>query len=472
MVFIFKHTLRGRSLCFVLEIFSDVTPLDTKSDGTIFGGVPDWYQEPRSWLSLLSQFHQIHSSEESVGTSTGRVILFGTIPTTIPDTTPSVILPTTHIDTTLIPIVSPTIPPSPDYTPASPDYSPASYTEFDPSEDPSSDNIPPLPATSPFLSSTNDSSDSDIPDTPSSPTHGTPFTKTTLSTQSSLVASGALRRRVMVLAPRQPIPHGRPYRYHLNVPVHIMTARKRVGALPTHRLNVRHLVDYSSSDHFYSNDSLRYSSSKTSSDSFANALSYYASSRSSSDHSLPAPSSVHHNVYSPQSSIPQLEYAPTTYQHQQSEFSQPDSGLIVPVFQKGDDPIDAINHMMSFLTAVVTSRGDKLLMLLEQRENTLLEQVEATQGNNGLSSVTTAKGRVIFPTKIALMVNLSRNGSDALTEVHNPDNLAYDLINQSEQIMTSSEQSNDVNQTETKITSDSNIIPYSQYLSETQQETV
>ncbi|GJU36628.1 hypothetical protein Tco_1184982 [Tanacetum coccineum] len=67
-------------------------------------------------------------------------------------------------------------------------------------------------------------------------------------------------------------------------------------------------------------------------------------------------SSVHHNVYSPQSSIPQLEYAPTTYQHQQSEFSQPDSGLIILVFQKGDDPIDAINHMMSFLTAVVTSR--------------------------------------------------------------------------------------------------------------------
>ncbi|GJW46421.1 hypothetical protein Tco_0078067 [Tanacetum coccineum] len=32
------------------------------------------------------------------------------------------------------------------------------------------------------------------------------------------------------------------------------------------------------------------------------------------------------------------------------------SGLFVPVFQKGDDPIDAINHMMSFLTTVVTSR--------------------------------------------------------------------------------------------------------------------
>ncbi|GKD93742.1 hypothetical protein Tco_1373579, partial [Tanacetum coccineum] len=126
------------------------------------------------------------SSEESVGTSTGRLILFGTIPTTIPDTTP-------------IPTISPTIPPSPnytpaspDYTPASPDYSPASDTEFDLFEDPSSDHIPPLPATSPFLSSTDDSLDSDIPNIPPSPTHGTPFTKTTLSTQRSPTASASL----------------------------------------------------------------------------------------------------------------------------------------------------------------------------------------------------------------------------------------------------------------------------------------
>ncbi|GKA07789.1 retrovirus-related pol polyprotein from transposon TNT 1-94 [Tanacetum coccineum] len=61
-------------------------------------------------------------------------------------------------------------------------------------------------------------------------------------------------------------------------------------------------------------------------------------------------SSIHHNIYSPSSSIPQLEYPPQI--NQQSEFSQQDSGLIVLVFQKGDD---AINHMMSFLTAVVTS---------------------------------------------------------------------------------------------------------------------
>nr|GEU80363.1 hypothetical protein [Tanacetum cinerariifolium] len=65
-------------------------------------------------------------------------------------------------------------------------------------------------------------------------------------------------------------------------------------------------------------------------------------------------SSVNHNVYNASSLIPQIEYAPAV--HLQSEFFLPDTGLVVTVFQKGDDPIDAINHMMSFLTAVVTSR--------------------------------------------------------------------------------------------------------------------
>ncbi|GJU81881.1 putative reverse transcriptase domain-containing protein [Tanacetum coccineum] len=170
------------------------------------------------------------SSEDSVGTPARRVILFSTIPTIIPDTTLVITPPTTQTDTTLIPTEIPIIAP----------------------------NIPPLPAISPFLSSADDTTDSDTPDTPPSPTHGTPFTETTLSTQRSPTASGALRRRVMVLAPGQPIPH----------------------------------VDYYSSDHFSSDDSSSDSSSssslETSSDSPADALSDSASSCSSSDHSLPA----------------------------------------------------------------------------------------------------------------------------------------------------------------------------------------
>ncbi|GJT70951.1 RNA-directed DNA polymerase, eukaryota, reverse transcriptase zinc-binding domain protein [Tanacetum coccineum] len=225
-------------------------------------------------ISVIS----ISSDSSSMGTPVGRVILFGTIPITIPDTTLVIIPPTTQTDTTVIPtetpIIAPTIPPSPYYTPASPDYSPASDSESDPSKDPLLDHIPPLPATSPFLSSDDDTTNSDSPDTPLSPTHGTPFTEITSSTQRSPVIP---HRQVMILAPGQPISHGRPYRYHLNGLVHMMTARKRVGPLPTHRLVVRHSADHSSSD----------SSSEASSDFHSDASSNSSSRHSLSNHSSP-----------------------------------------------------------------------------------------------------------------------------------------------------------------------------------------
>ncbi|GJX70206.1 hypothetical protein Tco_0307377 [Tanacetum coccineum] len=220
----------------------------------------------------------LDSSEDSVGTPAQRVILFGTIPTTIPDTTPVITPPATRTDTPVIPIetpiIAPTIPPSPDYTPTSHNYSLASNSESDPYEDPSSDHIPPLPAISPFLSSDEETTDSDTPDTPQSPTHGTPFTKITASTQRSPIIP---RRRVMILSPGQPIPHGRPYRYHPNGPIHMMTTRKRVGPLPTHRLVVRHSADHSSSD----------SLSEASSDFHLDASSDSSSRHSLSDHSSP-----------------------------------------------------------------------------------------------------------------------------------------------------------------------------------------
>nr|GFC26613.1 hypothetical protein [Tanacetum cinerariifolium] len=79
---------------------------------------------------------------------------------------------------------------------------------------------------------------------------------------------------------------------------------------------------------------------------------------SSSTHSISYPvtdtlSLINHNAYMASSSTSQIDYAPMV--QQSSEYSPPEAGLVVPVFQKGDDPIDVINHMMSFLTAVVTS---------------------------------------------------------------------------------------------------------------------
>ncbi|GJS38772.1 hypothetical protein Tco_0563815 [Tanacetum coccineum] len=69
-------------------------------------------------------------------------------------------------------------------------------------------------------------------------------------------------------------------------------------------------------------------------------------------------STVHQDACPQPQSIPQIEYTVSTVNQQThlAEFPQIDSGLAVPVFKQGDDPIDAINKMMSFLSTVVTSR--------------------------------------------------------------------------------------------------------------------
>ncbi|GJS23901.1 hypothetical protein Tco_0452533 [Tanacetum coccineum] len=197
----------------------------------------------------------------------------------------------------------------------------------------------------------------------------------------------------------------------------------------------------------------------------------YSTHQSSTPFSITYPSndyqsSIHYNMYSPSSSIPQLEYPPSV--DQQSEFSLQESGLIVPVFQKGDDPINAINHIMSFLTAVVTSRYPTTNNQLGNSSN---PRQQATI-NNGRVTLQLIQERQTSVAVVALIANLSHYGLDALAEVHNPDNVNNNLINQVVQEMPSSEQSNVVNHSETKITSDSNIIPYSRYVIESRQETV
>nr|GEU42844.1 hypothetical protein [Tanacetum cinerariifolium] len=116
---------------------------------------------------------------------------------------------------------------------------------------------------------------------------------------------------------------------------------------------------------------------------------------------------VHHNVYSPQPSIPQLEYpSVVNLQPQQDEFPQLDSGLTIPVFKQGNDPIDALNHMMSFLSAVVTDHLDAY--------------------DFDCDELNTAK--------VGLMANLSYYGSDALTEyVHETQQAAIQNSNSSAQ---------------------------------------
>ncbi|GKC07619.1 hypothetical protein Tco_0999229 [Tanacetum coccineum] len=76
--------------------------------------------------------------------------------------------------------------------------------------------------------------------------------------------------------------------------------------------------------------------------------------------------------------------------------------------------------------------------------------------------------------KVALMANfitllfqMPRRGTQS-----NPDNVDNKMINQGVQVTPSSEQASVMNHSETEITSDSNIIPYSQYVIESQQSAV
>ncbi|GKD90859.1 hypothetical protein Tco_1366366, partial [Tanacetum coccineum] len=174
-----------------------------------------------------------------------------------------------------------------------------------------------------------------------------------------------------------------------------------------------------------------------------------------------------------------MEYALTV--NQQSEFPQLDSGLIVPVFQKGDNPIDAINHMASFLIAVVTSRYPTTNNQLRNSSNPR-QQATINDGSIVITHNATYQADdldaydsdcdELNTTKVALIENLSDYGSNALAKVYNPDNVDKNMINQAVQAMPSSEQQSVVNQSETKITNDRNIIPYSQYVIESQQAVV
>ncbi|GKE51658.1 hypothetical protein Tco_1486814, partial [Tanacetum coccineum] len=74
--------------------------------------------------------------------------------------------------------------------------------------------------------------------------------------------------------------------------------------------------------------------------------------------------------------------------------------------------------------------------------------------------------------KVALMVNFLIMVQMLSLRYHNPDNVDNNMINQGVQVIPSSEQKNVVYYSETEITSDSNIIPYSQYVTESQQAAV
>ncbi|GJU11757.1 retrovirus-related pol polyprotein from transposon TNT 1-94 [Tanacetum coccineum] len=200
----------------------------------------------------------------------------------------------------------------------------------------------------------------------------------------------------------------------------------------------------------------------------------------------------------------------------------------VPVFSPGDDPIACLNKAMAFLTAVDSSRFPTTNNQLKtssnprnqatiQDDRVTVQQVQGRQGQNysgttykgnatsSRGNTTSGQARVekamlaeaqeagqildeeqltedldtydsdcddLSSAQVVLMANISNYGSDVILDVPNSETYLNDMDNQSVHALQDFKQSPVMDFTDNEIFSDSNIIPYSQYLQETQQATV
>ncbi|GKB31749.1 hypothetical protein Tco_0871150 [Tanacetum coccineum] len=204
------------------------------------------------------------------------------------------------------------------------------------------------------------------------------------------------------------------------------------------------------------------------------------------------------------------------------------SGFVIPFFSPGDDPIACLNKTRPIFKMAGSQcnkfRGDKVkviqvlgirVMLLVLGETmqvnmpglliaTTIKVKDIWQGNSlslsdqgmklelgvpyGQAVDTIIPTNATFQTKdldtynsdcddisnakAVIMANISNYGSDVISEVPHYETYLNDIENQDVHAIQDFEQSPVVDFTNNKIYSDSNIIPYSQYLQETQQANV
>nr|GFB32191.1 hypothetical protein [Tanacetum cinerariifolium] len=281
----------------------------------------------------------LDSSEESVRTPSERVLWFGRIPTTVPASTPTTDPPVIHDDTSLIPAETPAI-------------SPITST------------IPPTAPTTHYTSSFiyTDSSDDGTYDTSPSPTHEIPPVEVAPPTIRILLASPG-----------------------------------RVGPLLTHRLVVRHSVDYSSSYYFTSDDSSRDSPSETSLDSL-NALSDSSPGHSSSNHSSPALPLVMRSSHQLCSSVASIPYSPAAIIERPSHSSSVRSSR-----KRSRSPTTSVPVSSPIPGALSFVRDDLLPPRKRIRSSDFLTYLEFSSDESFESSV---------PRETGLRVNVDVEGSD------------------------------------------------------------
>ncbi|GKD44983.1 hypothetical protein Tco_1269628 [Tanacetum coccineum] len=190
------------------------------------------------------------------------------------------------------------------------------------------------------------------------------------------------------------------------------------------------------------------------------------------NHSSVPPSHTYQSQMTYQtSSVLQIAYpSPQVSTQSMTESSLVDSGLAVPVFSPGDDPIACLNKAMAFLTAVASSREDKGKAILVLIIRVMLQALGETMqvGKQGLLNATTVKVKDIWrgnalslsdqgmqhdpgvPDAV-LMANISNYGSDVISEVSHSETNLNDMENKSVLAMQDFEQSPVVDFTDNEI---------------------
>ncbi|GKC90471.1 hypothetical protein Tco_1151120, partial [Tanacetum coccineum] len=169
----------------------------------------------------------------------------------------------------------------------------------------------------------------------------------------------------------------------------------------------------------------------------------YSTHQSSTPLSITYPSneyqpSIHHNVYSPSSSIPQLEYAPLG---RQISYAAGTTRTFTPGASRNNSGKQRIvtsqasgqilhEEELAFLADPGIPKGQATQTVITHNASYQDDDLDAYDSN--CDELNTAK--------VALMANLSHYGSDALAEVHNHDNVNNNMINQAVQVMPTSKQ--------------------------------
>ncbi|GJT73715.1 putative reverse transcriptase domain-containing protein [Tanacetum coccineum] len=193
-----------------------------------------------------------------------------------------------------------------------------------PDEMSSPEHISPLPAISPFLCT----DPSKAPDSSDGPPSQDPYFPIAPVT----APPGIRQRSGILIRPGEAIPFGRPCRTHLNGSRKLLTARKRVGPLPAHRLASRHASSRSSDHH---------------------SSSFSSSSDSSPVHSLGLDASDQaHSRSSTRDVLPRLCYPPRRAPRQSSSGDSPERPLhssshyVRPSCKRCRSPVDSIPSSM------------------------------------------------------------------------------------------------------------------------------